>query len=216
MSAPKGETAPDPRALGEKLNGILGLWGEAPLDEGLAGRFGAYTALLMRWNARMNLTAVRDAEGILSRHMAECVVFARLLPAGIDSLLDFGSGAGFPGIPVALCRPEIAVMLAESQGKKAAFLQEAVRTLGLTARVHHGRAEDLGEQFGCVGLRAVDRMREALRMAAGLVRGGGCLAVLTTNSEREGVEGGAGAGFGWEATGLPGSEGRILLLGKRL
>jgi len=91
----------------------------------LASEFGAYAALLIRWNARMNLTAVRDEEGILRRHFAESIVCARILPPGITTLLDFGSGAGFPGLPIALCRREIAVTLAESQGKKVAFLREA-------------------------------------------------------------------------------------------
>ena len=74
------------------------------------------------------------------------------------TLLDFGSGGGFPGIPIALCRPEIAVTLAESQGKKAAFLQEAVRVLGLSARSTLSGPKLLTVGFDCVTLRAVDRM----------------------------------------------------------
>ena len=88
----------------------------------------------------------------LSRHFVESIACARALPEGISTLLDFGSGGGFPGIPIALCRPEIAVTLAESQGKKAAFLQEAVRVLGSQAKVHAGRAELLTTQFDCVTL----------------------------------------------------------------
>lgn len=210
-----GPIAPDLRALGLRLNEILASLDEPQLAGELAERFGAYAALLMRWNARMNLTAVRDPEGILRRHMAESIVCARLLPAGIVSLLDFGSGAGFPGIPIALCREEIAVTLGESRGKKAAFLREAARSLGLHTKVFGDRVETLGEQFGCVTLRAVDRMGEAVRVAAGLVGGGGWLAVLTTRSDRGSIEGLAGAGFGWESRGLPGSEERILLLGRR-
>ena len=84
-------------------------------------------------------------------------------------MLDFGSGAGFPGIPISLCRPEIQVTLAESQGKKAAFLQEAVRVLGLAAKVHAGRAETAATRFDCVVLRAVDRMELAVQVASGLV-----------------------------------------------
>lgn len=207
--------APDPEALGQKLNEILGSWEEAPLEDGLAERFGAYAVLLMRWNARMNLTAVRDADGILRRHMAESVVCARLLPAGVETLLDFGSGAGFPGIPIAMCRPEIEVTLAESQGKKAAFLREAVRTLGLTVRVHSRRVEELKERFGCVTLRAVDRMHEAMRVAKVLLGGGGWLAALTTDWDQEGVESAAGAGFRWEVLKMSCSQGRILLLGQK-
>jgi 16S rRNA (guanine527-N7)-methyltransferase len=104
-----------------RLNGLLTEAGLEAVDSVLAGGFEAYLSLLLRWNARVNLTAVRDEGGILSRHFVESIACARALPAGIATLLDFGSGAGFPGIPIALCRPEIAVTLAESQGKKAAF-----------------------------------------------------------------------------------------------
>ncbi|MGB9145730.1 MAG: 16S rRNA (guanine(527)-N(7))-methyltransferase RsmG, partial [Acidobacteriaceae bacterium] len=88
----------------------------------LAIQLDAYLALLLRWNARMNLTAVRDPESILRRHFAESLFAAEHIPPGVATLLDFGSGAGFPGIPIAIARPEIAVTLAESQNKKAAFL----------------------------------------------------------------------------------------------
>lgn len=212
MTAP---AAPDPRALGVRLNEILGSLDEAKLPAELAECFGAYAALLMRWNARMNLTAVRDSEGILRRHMVESIFCARSLPAGIETLLDFGSGAGFPGIPIAVCRPEVAVTLGESQERKAAFLREAVRVLGFQARVFGGRAETLGGQFGCVTLRAVDRMGEAVRSAAGLVGTGGWLAALTTVPDRGAIEGWAGEGFVWESRELPGSKERILLLGRR-
>jgi 16S rRNA (guanine527-N7)-methyltransferase len=117
-----------------RLNALLAEAGLAPLDAAQAQAFEDYLSLLLRWNARVNLTAIRDEEGILRRHFVESIACSRALPAGIRTLLDFGSGAGFPGIPIALCRPEIAVTLAESQGKKAAFLREAVRQLGIGAK----------------------------------------------------------------------------------
>jgi 16S rRNA (guanine527-N7)-methyltransferase len=202
--------------LGQRLNEILIALGEVPLDPGLADECGAYVVLLMRWNMRMNLTAVRDEEGILRRHFAESIACARLLPTGITTLLDYGSGAGFPGLPIALCRREIKVTLAESQGKKVAFLREAARVLELTVRIHGGRAESLGERFDCVTLRAVDRMGDAVRVAGGLVGEGGVLALLTTKDEEAAVKGWPGVEFEWE-TGrtLPGSSERIVLLGRR-
>jgi 16S rRNA (guanine527-N7)-methyltransferase len=179
-------------------------------------RFEAYLSLFVRWNARVNLTSVRDEEGILSRHFVESIACARALPAGISTLLDFGSGGGFPGVPIALCRPEITVTLAESQGKKAAFLQEAVRVLGLSAKVYAGRAELLATHFDCVTLRAVDRMAEAVAAAARLVGDGGWLALMTTRSDLSGLQAAAGAGFSWaEVVSLPGSEERVLALGAR-
>ncbi len=196
-----------------RLNVLLAGAGLEPLDTAQGERFAEYCLLLMRWNARVNLTAIREEEGILSRHFVESIACARALPAGIGTLLDFGSGAGFPGIPIALCRPEIAVTLAESQGKKAAFLQEAVRVLGVLASVHSGRAESLGTRFDCVTLRAVDRMPQAVEAAAKLVRPGGWLAPLTTGGEIERLKASAGAGFGWGSTvALPGGEDRLLAL----
>ena len=170
----------------------------------------------MRWNARLNLTAIREPEAILSRHFVECIASARALPAEIRTLLDFGSGAGFPGIPISICRPEVEVTLAESQGKKAAFLREVVRTLGLRAKVQGGRAESLLTEFDCVALRAVDKMESAISAASKLVRAGGWLAAMTTVSEIESVHLAAGSAFQWrKAVKLPGSETRVLALGRK-
>jgi 16S rRNA (guanine527-N7)-methyltransferase len=183
------------------------------LNAGESARFADYLSLLLRWNARVNLTAVRDEEGILKRHFVESIVCARALPAGIATLLDFGSGAGFPGLPIALCRPEIAVTLAESQGKKAAFLSEAIRVLGVGARVHSGRAETLGAQFDCVTLRAVDKMELAVRASSRLVRPGGWLALMITLAEMNRLKDAAGQEFSWlQSVPLPGGEDRILAL----
>ncbi len=201
---------------GLRLNALLLDAGQPGLEDGLGALFAEYLALLVRWNARVNLTAIRDEEGILSRHFVESIACARALPAGISTLLDFGSGGGFPGIPIALCRPEIAVTLAESQGKKAAFLQEAVRVLGLSTKVHSQRAELLPTQFDCVTLRAVDRMHEAVSAASQLVAEGGWLAPMTTTSELAGVKLAAGENFTWSTPiGLPGSDDRILALGQK-
>lgn len=203
-------------AFGLKLNAMLIQAGLDPLDSALAGQFESYLALLMYWNARVNLTAIRDEEGILSRHFVESIFCARALPAGIATLLDFGSGAGFPGIPIALCRPAISVTLAESNGKKAAFLQETVRTLGISAKVHDQRAELLSGPFDCVTLRAVDRMPQAVKAASLLVARGGWLVLMTTRGEIPKLQGMAGSIFSWpKMLELPGSADRLLALGQR-
>jgi 16S rRNA (guanine527-N7)-methyltransferase len=200
--------------VGNRLNALLTEAGLAPLDAAQTVRFEDYLSLLLRWNARVNLTSIRDEEGILKRHFVESIFCARALPAGITTLLDFGSGAGFPGIPIALCRPEIAVTLAESQGKKAAFLCEAVRVLGVTATVHSARAEALRTVFDCVVLRAVDKMGVAVQAAAKLVRPGGWLALMTTGKELEALQSAAGTEFAWaEPLPLPGGQDRLLALG---
>lgn len=199
-----------------RLATLLQQAGLPPLAPAQLAQFAAYLGLLLKWNARTNLTAIRDPEGILARHFVESIACAQLLPPGIATLLDFGSGAGFPGIPLALCRPQIAVILAESQGKKAAFLAEALRVLGLPARVHAGRAETLAATFDCVTLRAVDHMDLALRAALPLVVLSGWLAVFTTTGELRAVQSIAGPDWQWlPAHPLPGSEQRILLLGRR-
>jgi 16S rRNA (guanine527-N7)-methyltransferase len=179
-------------------------------------RFSTYLEVFLRWNARVNLSAVRDAEGILQRHFLESIACAQMLPPGIDSLLDFGSGGGFPGIPIALCRPEVQVTLAESQGKKAAFLQEVVRQLGISVKVHAGRAEDLQESFDCVTLRAVDRMKKAVETAAELLNPGGYLALMTTALEADELQESAGMKFSWGSRqNLPGGEQRVLVVGQK-
>jgi 16S rRNA (guanine527-N7)-methyltransferase len=199
-----------------RLNLLLTEAGLEPLDSLLASRFEDYLSLILRWNTRVNLTAIRDEEGILSRHFVESIACARALPHSIATMLDFGSGAGFPGIPIALCRPEISVTLAESQGKKAAFLHEALRVLGIPAKIHTGRAETLTTEFDCVTLRAVDRMGLAVQAALQLVCPGGWLALMTTRSELEGLKAAAGAEFSWaRVIALPGSEERVLALGGR-
>ena len=203
-------------AAGFKLNALLVEAGFDALDPALAARFQDYYALLLRWNARVNLTAIRDEVGILSRHFVESIACARALPAGITSLLDFGSGAGFPGIAIAICRPEILVTLAESQGKKAAFLHEAVRVLGISAKIHAQRAELLTSHFDCVVLRAVDHMRQAVAVGSRLVRPDGWLALMTTPKELEALKGVVVAEFAWSSElQLPGSTGRLLALGQR-
>ena len=201
--------------MGERLNALLIEANQAPLDPLQTQRFETLYSLFLRWSARINLTAIRDRDGILSRHFVESIACARALPASIHTLLDFGSGAGFPGIPIALCRPEISVTLAESQGKKAAFLREALRVLGISAKVHSGRAESLATNFDCVTLRAVDKMERAVQSAAHLVRPGGWLALMTTTAALPALKSSAGADFSWTAAPLlPGSN-RLLTLGSR-
>ena len=200
----------------KRLNSLLIQAGLDPLDPALASRFESHLSLILRWNARINLTAIRDEEGILSRHFVESIACARALPTGITTLLDFGSGAGFPGIPIALCRPEIDVTLAESTNKKAAFLQEAIRVLDLTAKVHSERAELLPAQFDCVTLRAVDRMELAVQAAAKLVRPGGWLALMTTRTDLSRLQAAAESSFSWtKVVPLPDGEDRLLALGER-
>ena len=187
-----------------------------PLTHEVAGRLQVFLELLQKWNARLNLTAIRDPEEILQRHFIECIFAARHLPAEIRTLLDFGSGGGFPGIPIALCRPEIQVTLGESQSKKSAFLRETVRSLGiLNAEVYNGRVEGLEGRFEGVTLRAVDKMQEACREAIHLVAPSGYLVLFLSD---EAVKNTVSVfdQFRWDAPILlPASQRRELLIGQK-
>ena len=145
----------------------------------LCSKLSIYLDLLLRWNARTNLTAIRDPEEIVRRHFGESLFTATHLPPA-TTLLDFGSGAGFPGLPIQLFLPDLTVALAESQGKKASFLREAVRVLGLQTEVWASRVETmpLGRSFAVVALRAVDNMESALAEATRRTQSGGTLAIL--------------------------------------
>jgi 16S rRNA (guanine527-N7)-methyltransferase len=141
-----------------------------------------YLELILKWNAKTNLTAIRTPEEIVRRHFGESL-FAGLHLDAPATLLDLGSGAGFPGIPIQILHPKIAVTLAESQGKKAAFLREAVRTLSLTTEVWAARVESMppARRFDAVTLRAVDDMDAAVGEAA--VRASGQILILTTSRQ---------------------------------
>jgi 16S rRNA (guanine527-N7)-methyltransferase len=137
----------------------------APVDwAAVHGKLAVYLDLILKWNARTNLTAIRQPEEIVRRHFGESLFLGTHL-GHCATLLDFGSGAGLPGIPVQLMRPDVHVTLAESQGKKAAFLREVVRELALTSEVWAARVEQMEPErkFDAVAMRAVDRMADAVR-----------------------------------------------------
>jgi 16S rRNA (guanine527-N7)-methyltransferase len=136
----------------------------AQIQANLYPKLFLYLDLLLKWNVRTNLTAIRNPEEIVRRHFGESLFAARHLPPETQTLLDFGSGAGFPGLPMALFRPDIAVTLAESQNKKATFLREVVRALNVPTEVWPNRVEAMpkSRQFDTVTLRAVDNMAAAI------------------------------------------------------
>jgi 16S rRNA (guanine527-N7)-methyltransferase len=168
----------------------------------VVAQLAVYLDLLLKWNARTNLTAIRDPREIVARHFGESVFTATQLPA-FETLLDFGSGAGFPGLPIQLMCPQARVTLAESQNKKASFLREVVRTLGLKTEIWAARVEEMpaSRLFDVVTLRAVDNPDAALVAAKARLAPGGTLASLTARPEA-GVPG----------IPLPGSLERVLSL----
>jgi 16S rRNA (guanine527-N7)-methyltransferase len=203
-----------------------------------------YIDILLRWNARINLTAIRDPEEIVTRHFGESFFAARHLfpkrllvassaatveefesvgasaqgpPSAIrDRVADLGSGAGFPGVPVKLWDPNIALTLIESSQKKAIFLRELTRALTLTdVNIQNVRAEALpSTSFEVVTLRAVERFGEVLRAAAALLTPSGRLALLISSSQLEPAR--SLPGFYWDSPlPVPMSRSRVLLIGKK-
>jgi 16S rRNA (guanine527-N7)-methyltransferase len=107
-----------------------------------------YIVMLLSWNEKVNLTAIRDPLEILYRHFCESMYAAATVPLQAGRLADVGSGAGFPGLALKIARPELQMFLIESNVKKATFLAEVVRELGLTdARVLVSQYEELGEEI---------------------------------------------------------------------
>jgi len=124
--------------------------------------------LLTRWNKVLNLTAIRRMEDAVPRHYCESLFLAAHLPTEPITLADVGSGAGFPGIPIAVLRPECRVTLIESHKRKAVFLREATRNLA-NVRVVAERAEAVEESFDWIVSRAV-KPAEVLRLLPRLAR----------------------------------------------
>lgn len=124
-----------------------------PLRPAQIDQLFAHFEFLRRWNSRINLTSIRSPEEILLRHYCESLYFASVLPE-MQSCADVGSGAGFPGVPLAILRPNCPVALIESHQRKAVFLRESTRALK-NVRVLGERAENVGERFDWVVSRAV-------------------------------------------------------------
>src|SRR5580693_2056204 len=129
--------------------------GIVELSPGQIAALQAHYELLVRWNKTVNLTTITSLEEAVERHYCESLFLGTHLPAGALRVVDVGSGAGFPGFPVAILRPECTVALVESHQRKAVFLREARAELG-NIRVIGARAETLGQgSYDWVVSRAV-------------------------------------------------------------
>jgi 16S rRNA (guanine527-N7)-methyltransferase len=267
--------------IAELLEPFLGPKDLRPNTQDLIPDISTYIDLLIRWNARINLTAIRDPEAIVTRHFGESFFAARQLfptsarvgtaapgrpaerssavgpelgfsgrrrregprfsragtspqkegasaPAAVandqrpttndhPTLADLGSGAGFPGLPIKLWVPEIALTLIESNHKKAAFLREVARALTLTdVNIQAVRAETLAAAaFDLVTLRAVERFAAILPIAARLVAPGGRLALLISSAQLDQART-SFPHFSWTAPEpIPLSDSRVLVVAHR-
>jgi 16S rRNA (guanine527-N7)-methyltransferase len=207
-----------------RINALLAPFLPVPLTLPQLDAVAAYLDLLLRWNARMNLTAVRDPESIITRHFGESLFTAATLFSADASasarVLDVGSGAGFPGLPLKIYCPQIRLTLIESQHKKATFLKEAIRTLRLDGvDVFCGRAEQFPTPTGAtvVTLRAVERFEQVLPVAASLLgessSAGGRLALLIGAAQAP-IARDLLPNFRWnDPVSVPESANRVILVG---
>ena len=154
--------------------------------EALAPPLLAYLALLLRWNGTYNLTAIRDPAEMVTKHLLDSLAMASHVPDA--PLADLGTGPGLPGIPLAIARPGCTVTLVESNGKKARFLREAVRTLDLAnARVAESRAENLAEPgaYAVITARALATLDRIIEVGGHLLAPGGRLLAMKAGTVAE-------------------------------
>ncbi len=195
---------------------------ELGLTEEALFAMAAHFELLLRWNDRMNLTAVREPEEILRRHFLESLQALKVVKFGPGVLYDVGTGPGFPGMPLKAARPEIELFLVEASQKKAAFLKEVVRTAGLE-RVHVKaiRVETLLERSELeladwVTMRAVGGVATLVPLLRRLLVPHGQILLYLGENDAGEVRNNIG-GFNWHPLfKIPGAERRVILVGEVL
>ena len=144
--------------------------------------FLSYAALLRRWGQRVNLSSLLSEREIIIKHMIDSLTVAEFVPPG-SRVLDIGTGAGFPGIPLYINDPSLEVTLVESAGKKVAFLKEVKRSLGLSGvSVHNSRAEEVNAEmrggFDRVTFRAVGSMDTVVALGSPYLDIGGNIVIM--------------------------------------
>jgi 16S rRNA (guanine527-N7)-methyltransferase len=145
----------------------------------LTAGINTYIELLLKWNKTVSLTTVTKVDQILAFHFGESLFALPMLPVGKSRLADVGSGAGFPGIPLAMARPSLEVTLIEPNAKKFAFLNEVIRQLSLSnVGAVRGRMDDLqfsNERFDIITVRAVGQFDALIEWAKARITPGGRL-----------------------------------------
>ncbi len=220
-----------------------------PLSERVLEQVSTYLELLQKWNARINLTAIRDEAGILTRHFGESFFLAqrlfnrnvatagpgqsvqdttqdttqdtaRNITSGTTVVVDIGSGAGFPAIPIKLWAEEISLTMIEANHKKAAFLREVIRSLALeNVQVISDRAEIVAAKSDfpradVVTFRAVEHFDDILKTAFTLLAPGGRLGLLIGSGQWKGAE--ASPDMIWDdPIAVPLAESRVVRIGRK-
>lgn len=158
-------------------------------------QFEIYFNLLVEWNKKINLTAITDEQGVAVKHFADSLEFFNYIdvPQGV-SIVDVGTGAGFPGIVLKIARPDIKLTLLDSLNKRLVFLQEVLNRTGLKANLIHSRAEDCArkaeyrEQFDFAVSRAVAQLNVLSEFCLGYVKKGGKFVALKGPNADEEIE----------------------------
>lgn len=188
---------------------------QRPLSQDQFRKLQTHFDLLQKWNAKISLTAIRDPQEIVRRHFGESLFAGdQIDPKPHAQLADLGSGAGFPGLPIAVLYPKISVVLIESQQKKVAFLREVIRSADISnASVHAGRAEELMVKSQIVTMRAVEKFESVLPIAASLLKDHGELALLIGAAQVQ-IARAEFPAFAWrEPARIPESRERVVLVG---
>ena len=188
------------------------------LDESRLSAISKYIDLLVKWNTRINLTAIREPNEMVQRHFGESFFAANysLKEKPVSSAIDLGSGAGFPGVPLAIFAPEVQITLIEAHQKKATFLRELIAQLGLkNAKVFADRGEKYQLTAEMVIMRAVESFSQVLPLAIQLACDGGRVALMIGASQFEEVKSVEKLVDWDEQVVIPGGHSRILLVGTK-
>ena len=163
------------------------------LPAGAAERLLDYQALLERWNAAYNLTAIRDPAEMVTRHLLDSLAILPYVHG--ETLADLGTGPGLPGIPLAIAAPGRQILLVDSNGKKVRFLREAIRALQLDGvRAVQSRVEDVEGTFDCITARAFASLEDMLVWGGHLLTKDGIWLAMKGRHPDEELPGGP-AGF---------------------
>lgn len=164
------------------------------LDQKKIELLGRHAIELLRWNQKINLTAITDPKKIAVNHFLDSIAPVSMIPPGA-SLLDVGSGGGFPGIPLKILIPSLSVTLIDSSRKKISFLKHAIRTLGLhNIDAHHVRAEDIAKDaistytYDVIISRALSSTDIFIRMALPLLSKDGIIMVMKGELSHKNIE----------------------------
>lgn len=166
------------------------------LSDEMLERFDKLAELLIEQNKTMNLTAITEPDEVVVKHFADSLsVFSAVNPESGAKILDVGTGAGFPGIPMLIARPDIDLTMLDSTGKKLKYVANTVESLGLSAQTVHARAEEAGrdhafrEQFDFVCSRAVAALNVLSEYCLPFVKPGGYfVAMKSAKAEEESAQ----------------------------